>query len=346
MKTLIVESTGKLGIREVSLPVISEYQALVKIASCGICNGTDAKLIHRAFKGYNLNQYPLMLGHEAVGYVVETGKKVLGLKEGDLVLLPFNEGIDGVFSAWGGFSEYGVVSDYESVMVYEPANNHLHELASSQTVLPKWIDPIEAVMIITLREVLSGIKKFGIKENSSVVVFGCGPVGLTFIQCLHLLGANPIIALDIVDDKLIQAKAFGANYVYNSKHISVDKTVKSICTTGVDFVVDAVGASDIINQAMTLIKDNGKICCYGISSNLNANIDWSGAPYNWNLIFHQFPSKREEYLAHNQVINWLEMGAINLRDYISDVFDFREVLIAFEKLDKRQIIKKGIVKFE
>jgi threonine dehydrogenase-like Zn-dependent dehydrogenase len=46
-------------------------------------------------------------------------------------------------------------------------------------------------MIITLREVLSSIKRFGIKANDSIVVFGCGPVGLTFIKFLSLMGAPP-----------------------------------------------------------------------------------------------------------------------------------------------------------
>ena len=63
MKTLIVEKDGSLAVKEVSMPKYNECQALVKTLSCGICNGTDAKLIHQKFKNFGLERYPLMLGH-------------------------------------------------------------------------------------------------------------------------------------------------------------------------------------------------------------------------------------------------------------------------------------------
>ena len=68
-------------------PRYNECQALVKTIACGMC-GTDIKLIHRTFKGFPESVYPIMLGHEGVGEVVEVGSKVKGLKVGDKVLLP------------------------------------------------------------------------------------------------------------------------------------------------------------------------------------------------------------------------------------------------------------------
>ena len=89
MKTLVVNPDGKLEIREIEKPSYTSKQALVKTVACGICNGTDAKLIHGTFKGVDESQYPLMLGHEAVGEVVEIGTEVKGYRIGDKVLLPF-----------------------------------------------------------------------------------------------------------------------------------------------------------------------------------------------------------------------------------------------------------------
>ena len=66
MKTLVVNKDGSLEVKEIPKPSYNSKQALVKTISCGICNGTDAKLIHRTFKGVDMDQYPLMLGHEAV----------------------------------------------------------------------------------------------------------------------------------------------------------------------------------------------------------------------------------------------------------------------------------------
>ena len=115
---------------------------------------------------------------------------------------------------------------------------------------------------------------------------------------------------------------------------------------GVKYVLDAVGISQIINQAMPIIADQGKICCYGISSNLNMNLDWSQAPYNWQLHFQQFPSKYEESLVHNQIIAWIKGGLIDLNDFISDIFHFDNILKAFDKLEKKEIAKKCIIRYE
>lgn len=343
MKTLIVEKDGKLSVREVSMPEYNECQALVKTISCGVCNGTDGKLIHRTFKNFGPDMYPLMLGHEAVGRVIEIGKKVTSFKVGDIVLLPFAGPIDGYQSGWGSYSEYGVVCDpvWDEKM-YGPTP----ECAFGQTVLPSDIDGVDAAMIITLREVLSSIKRFGIKKGDPIVVFGCGPVGLTFIKFMKLLGVGPIFALDIIEEKLTDAKSKGADYVFNSKDESYRTKVKEVCPNGVPFVLDAVGVSAIINQAMGLLCDQGKICCYGISANLNTNVDWTDAPYNWQLQFQQFPSKIEEGQAHAQVMEWLNNGNITLKEFISDIINFEDILTAFEKLEKKQITKKCIIRYK
>lgn len=343
MKTLIVKEDGQLAVYEVEKPRINSKQALVKMICCGICNGTDTKLIHKKFKGFGGDKYPLMLGHEGVGEVVEVGRDVKGFHIGDKVLLPFvdadKEQYGNLESGWGAFSEYGVVNDLEAFGLAEAP-----ECAYGQTKLPDDIDPVDGCMIITLREVLSSIKRFGIQANESIAVFGCGPVGLTFIRFMSLLGASPIIAFDIIPEKLNDAKKMGADYIFDSRG-QVKEYVRSICPQGVDYMLDAVGISTLINQGMELIRDGGKLCCYGISPDMGMNIDWSKAPYNWQLQFQQFPSKIEEGDATNQILAWIRAGAINLKDYISDYFQFEDVLDAFEKLDKKQIAKKGIVVF-
>ncbi|MDO4547044.1 MAG: zinc-binding dehydrogenase [Clostridia bacterium] len=343
MKGLIVEKDGSLAIREVSIPEYNDCQALVKTLSCGVCNGTDAKLIHRKFKNFGPELYPLMLGHEAVGEVVEIGSAVKTFKVGDRVLLPFAGPLDGYECGWGSFSEYGVVCDPASWDASKYGETP--ECAFGQTVLSPDVDPVKGAMIITLREVLSSIKRFGMTANKSVVVFGCGPVGLTFIKFLSLLGISPIVALDIVPQKLEDAKANGADYAFMSNDADVREKIKHIIASGADFVLDAVGISAIINTAMPLIKDQGKICCYGISPNLSYEIDWTDAPYNWQLQFQQFPSKVEEGEAHNQIMNWLRAGVINLDDYISDIIDFKDILTAFERLERRDIAKKCIIRY-
>ena len=346
MKVLVVNKDKSLSIENIKTPKPKSHQALVKILSCGICNGTDIKLIHGTFKGYDDSLYPIILGHEAVGQVIEIGDHVSGLKIGDTVLLPFNEDTEIYHAAWGGFAEYGIVNDFDAVIKLFPEEHELIGLARSQTVIPGTIDPVYASMIITLREVLSSIKRFGITEKDSIVIFGCGPVGQTFIRFLSLLGVDKIIAIDIIDAKLVLAKNNGAKYTFNSKKVNIEEEVKQIFSNGVDFVLDAVGISEIINQAMALIRDQGSICCYGISPNTNANIDWRKAPYNWKLHFQQFPSKNEEGLVHEQIMEWINHKEIDLQDFVSNVYSFNEIIEAFNQLENRNIPLKGVVKFE
>jgi threonine dehydrogenase-like Zn-dependent dehydrogenase len=342
MRTLVVDKDGALRIDRCPVPKYTENDALVKIISCGICNGTDGKLIHRNFKGFTQDMYPIMLGHEGVGRVLEVGKNVTSYKVGDIVLLPFVDACEDFESGWGAFSEYGVINDAQA---YINSGLTPPECAFAQTVIPDFIDSVKAPMIITFREVLSSIKRFGIKENDDVVVFGCGPVGLTFIQFMNLLGVGKIIALDIVPEKLEVAKNKGADYVFDSGDDDITDKIKEICPQGVGYVIDAVGISKIINQAMPLLKDQGKICCYGISANTKFEVDWTNAPYNWQLQFQQFPSKIEEGLANKQIISWIANGVISIDEYISDIVDFENILSAFEKVEKKEIAKKCIIKF-
>ena len=68
------------------------------------------------------------------------------------------------------------------------------DCAFAQTVLDDDLDPVDATMIVTFREVLSNIRYFGIQPQDSVVVFGCGPVGLTYLKFMSLLGVKDLVA--------------------------------------------------------------------------------------------------------------------------------------------------------
>lgn len=343
MKTLIVTKEGKVEIQEIPKPRFNEKQALVKTIACGMC-GTDVKMIHKTFKGFPEEIYPLMLGHEGVGEVVEIGADVKGLKLGDKVLLPFVDPDQELYgdlgSGWGAMSEYAVVHD---PLAYP--KGEAPDCAYAQTVLSDDVDPVDAVMIVTFREVLSNIRYFGIKPENSVVVFGCGPVGLTFIKFLSLVGVKNIVAVDIFDEKLQLAKEKGANVVINSKTQDLDKEIHEIFTEGVDYVLDAVGLPFVVNQAMSLIKDRGTVLCYGVPEKEEITIDFSKASYNWSVVYQQMPRKREEGQAHEQVMEWIRSGELVIKEFISDYFPFEDAVKAYEKLLNREVMKKGIITF-
>lgn len=344
MKTLVVNKDGTLEIKEVEVPKISDNQALVKTIACGMC-GTDVKLIHRTFKGFPESIYPVMLGHEGVGEVVKIGKNVKGYHIGDKVLLSFVDADPDLYgnlhSAWGACSEYGVVND---LLAFAPGE--APECAYAQKVLPDNIDKTDAAMIITFREVLSNIKYFGIGSEDSIVIFGCGPVGLTFVKFLSLLGVKEIIAVDVVEEKLKTALGHGATKVLNSKTCILEEEVRKLFPEGGDYVLDAVGSPNIVNQSMGLIRDRGSILCYGIPEKEQMTLDFSKASYNWSLVFQQFPKKIEEGAVHEQIMEWIQTGKLDMKEFISDYFRFEDAVEGYAKLLNREVQKKGIITFQ
>jgi len=348
MKSLAVSKDFKLEIVELANPQCSENKVLVKTLACGVCNGTDTKILHGEFKNIPASDYPCLLGHEGIGQVVEVGKNVTSFQIGDIVMLPFVEGsLDGYASYWGAFSEYAVCGDWKAMANngQGPGADGFGEFYYTQTKLPKDIDPLEAVVIITFREVLAATKKFGFAANKSLVVFGAGPVGLSFVRFAKILGLAPIIVFDIMDEKIEEAKKAGADYAYNSRIADPYEIVRGICKDGVDFSLDAVGMNALINEGMRLIKDGGAICTYGISPDLSMKLDWSKVPYNWNLKFQQFPDKAQEAAAHSQIMNWIELGLLKPRDFISHVIEFKDIKDAFDIIARKEPCKKIVIKY-
>jgi len=343
MKTLVVNADGQLQIQEIPMPRYNSKQALVKTISCGIC-GTDATIIKFGFKGFPREKYPLMLGHEGVGQVVEIGSEVTSFKVGDIVLLPFNDADEERYgslgSGWGAFSEYGVIHDRAAYKEGE-----VPEVAYAQQIVPADIDPVDAAMFVTLREVYSNIQYFGVKENDPIVVVGSGPVAATFIKLMSLMGVKTIIGIARSEAKQKLLLENGATAALNSKECDITHEIRKLYPDGVKYVLDAVGSTDVMNQAMEWIADRGEILCYGVPRSNQMQLDWSKAPYNWKINFQQMPSKLEESEAYDQILAWVRSGELILKDFISDYFKFEDIIDAFEKYADHQVSKKAIITY-
>ncbi len=121
------------------------------------------------------------------------GSAVTSFQKGDLVLLPFVEGdLDGYASGWGAYSEYAVVGDKDAYIQngMGPGTKEWSDSYFAQTILKPEdkVDVVQASMIVTFREVLSAIRRFGFQPNESVLIYGAGPVGLCFTKFTKLLG--------------------------------------------------------------------------------------------------------------------------------------------------------------
>ncbi|WP_342513553.1 zinc-binding dehydrogenase [Sporosarcina sp. FSL K6-1522] len=343
MKTVVVSTQGKLEVWDVERPQITSKQAMVRTVSCGIC-GTDATLIKQSFKGFDSASYPLTLGHEGVGEVVEVGDEVTSFEVGDLVVLPFVPNLihDGqtLHAGWGAFSEYGIIDDLEA---YAPGE--APEVAFAQKKLPTFIDKYEAPVLVTLREVYSSIRYFNIQPGESIVVYGSGPVAMAFIKLLTLLGIKDIVAVVRSEEKKQLLEKLGAKVSINSSQHEIRKRLLTVYPTGVNYVLDAVGSENIMNEAITLLKDRGEILCYGVPKANSMNLNWENAPYNWKLNLQQMPYKEEEGACHDQIIQWVFEEKLQLSDFISEIIDFEHITEAFQDYLAGKKTKKVIIKY-
>lgn len=317
MKGLVVYRDGSMKVEEMPKPVIGDYQALVENLSCGICNGTDFKLIHASFKGFDT--YPAVLGHESVGRVVEVGSKVTSFKPGDLVLRSIIEKVedDSFASGWGSFAEYGVVGDIAAMKA--DGRDGYYDIYLAQQIVPPHLDPHQAVMLITLKEVLSGLQRFGIDKGNSLLIHGAGPVGLSMVRFAKLKGASPIVVSEPNAARRAHAEKLGADVTIDPVAEDLVPRAKDIEADGFDFVIDAVGINRLMTDSLKLVKFNGKVGVYGISADTNCHIDWEEAPYNWSIHFIQWPTFEDEAAVHDEVIGLVDSGDIDLSDYVTHV---------------------------
>ncbi|MEG1585898.1 MAG: zinc-binding dehydrogenase [Bacteroidales bacterium] len=339
MKSIVVTKPGEIEIREISIPAISPYQALVKTEMMAFCNATDSKLISGKFPGQS--DYPMALGHENVGIVVEVGDKVKNFKIGDRVIggliSSFPEA--GLHSAWGGFSEYVVVNDFEVLKSEGLATPEAGcwDSFEIQNSISKEIAPEEGVISCTWREILGSFKDFNLSPGKKVLVFGAGPVGLSFVKLGKLFGLGQIDIVDRLPVKLEIAREMGADHTYTPEEVEtpdfIAKTNRSY-----DTVIDAVGLESIVNAGLALVKMGGDVCIYGVMTK-SPQLDLSKAPYNFDLHVHQWPTRSEEKAAMETLTQWISEGKLSASEFISHRFKIDQIQDAFEAIKRNEVIK-------
>lgn len=258
---ILVELRKPLLVDEVELPSeLGIGQVLVKICYSGIC-GSQLGEIDGA-KGDD-KFLPHLLGHEASGIVIEIGPGVKHVKPGDPVVLHWRKGlgIEGMPPSyrWKGqklnagwittFNEYAIV-----------AENRL-------TAIPKDSDLEVAALfgcaITTGFGVIQNNAK--VKIGESIVVFGSGGVGLNIVQAAALVGAYPVIAVDLHENRLKLAKQVGATHIINAQTHNAKNSIKNICENhGVDIFIDNTGLPKIIELGYQIINSYGRVVLVGV----------------------------------------------------------------------------------
>lgn len=258
---ILVEQRKPLVIDEIELPQTLEVgQVLVKIHYSGIC-GSQLGEIDGA-KGED-KFLPHLLGHEASATVMEIGPGVRHVKPGDVVVLHWRKGlgIEGAPPAyrWRGqklnagwiatFNEYAIVA--ENRMTPIPADSDLEVAALFGCAVTTGFGVVE--------------NNAKVRIGESVVVFGAGGVGLNIVQAAALVGAYPVIAVDLFDNRLALAKEMGATHLINAKSQDAKSEIERITgAQGVDAFIDNTGQPAIIEMGYAITKPQGRVTLVGV----------------------------------------------------------------------------------
>ena len=273
MKALVYHGPGKRAWEDVPDPKIKEAtDAIVRVDTTTIC-GTDLHIMKGDVRAVADGR---ILGHEGVGTITEVGSAVQGLKVGDRVIiscisacgscaychqqLPSHclnpEGASGIGWILGHLID-GTQAEYVRVPF---ADNSLHKLPSG----------VNDEAAIALSDILPtgfeiGVRNGGIKPGDVVAVVGAGPVGLSVIMTAALYGSSRVISLDLDDNRLKLAKAFGATDTVNSGAADWRKRVLEMTDgLGVDVAIEAVGIPATFDMCASLIRPGGAIANVGV----------------------------------------------------------------------------------
>jgi threonine dehydrogenase-like Zn-dependent dehydrogenase len=106
-----------------------------------------------------------------------------------------------------------------------------------------------------------------------------------------------------------------------------------------DVIIDAVGKEGIINAALPLVKMAGSVCVYGVIDTPRITIDKAAAPYNFNLLIHQWPTRFREAAAQEPLSDWIEAGLLSYKEFVSAEFPLDQIEQAFELSNTGRTIK-------
>jgi len=338
MRAIAVVTPNQVELIQLDPPKPGPYQALVKTDVACLCNATDGKLVTGHFPG--VDKYPLVLGHEGTGIVHEVGEKVRNFKPGDRVIggLLFDFSDPKYASGWGGFCDMTLANDHMAMVAdgVADADHGWFECYEIQTRVDEDIAAEEAALLCTWREVYAGFGDFHLQAGNRILVFGAGPVGLSFVKFGKLLGLDWIGVVDPLAHKRGQALKMGADAVFSPEDLpGLEKEFGK----KLDAVVDAVGSEKLVNSALPLIKMGGSICIYGVIAAESIPLKKSLGPYNFNLFVHQWPTRWREREAQQPLCEWIRQGKLKASEFVTHEFKIEQIHDALAAVKSGEVMK-------
>ncbi|MFC6885449.1 MULTISPECIES: alcohol dehydrogenase catalytic domain-containing protein [Actinomadura] len=279
---LLREYGAPLEIAEVEVAAPAAGEVLVRVAASGVC-GSDLKAIDG--KSPVVTHLPCVLGHESAGTVEAVGPGVASVKPGDRVVVAMNGpcgrcrncsrgrahlcGGKARMTAIMGLTADGTTrlsSGGEAVRPYIGIGSFAEKVVVREAMCVKVAeDAALDLLALTACGVVTGVgavlNTARVEPGSSVLVVGCGGVGLNVLQGAVLAGATTIIAADVVDSKLRLAEEFGATHTVLADDLP--KQVGEIVRGGADYAFDVTGVPEVLTKAFASTQPGGTTVMVG-----------------------------------------------------------------------------------
>lgn len=264
MKTVIVNEGGTLAVQHVEVPKItSQNQILVKVAYCGLCGSDIPRIFHHA-----AHFYPITLGHEFSGTVVEKGEAVTGFAIGDLIscvpLLPCfkcDECQKHYYSLCKNYTFVGsrMAGGFAQYIVLDQKNAFK---------LPKGVNALEGAFFEPMTVGMHALLLAKGCQDKNLVIVGGGTIGLLSLLCAKAMGAKSIAVVDINDERLKLAQKLGADAVYNSKDLSAQDIHQALSSCRFEqIVLETAGSPITVKLAIEIAGPRAKVCLIGTLHN-------------------------------------------------------------------------------
>lgn len=365
MKAIVYDGLQKVDYREVADPKIEKPDdMIVKVTSTAIC-GSDLHLIHGMVKGM-YDGY--IMGHETMGIVEEVGKEVTKIKKGDRVIVPFPVACGHCFFCEreeysqcdnsNHYGEAGGLFGYSKSYGNYAGGQAQYLRVPYANVGPKVVpEELSDEQVLFLTDILPtsywGCEIGEVKQGDTVVVLGCGPVGLLTIKWCMLKGASRIIAVDRVEYRLQHAKEYGVEVVNFEQYDETGDYLKEITNGGADVVIDCVGldgkmsvlekvetalklqggAKSAIEIASQAVRKCGNVALLGVYGTKYNNFPL-GNFFSRNITLRMGQCPATRYV--DTILEKIQAGQIDPTDIITHRLPLEEGKHAYEIFDAKQ----------
>ncbi|MEE9554622.1 MAG: zinc-binding dehydrogenase [candidate division Zixibacteria bacterium] len=326
-----------LKIEEVPTPEPGAGEVLIKTAACGVCH-TDLHYIDHGVPTFK--EPPLILGHEPSGTIAATGNGVTKFKEGDKVLAPAV-----LTCGHCEFCRTGRENICESMVMF---GNNIdgayaeYFLAPAKDIFPLPDEiPLEEGSIIAdaISTPFHAIKnRAEVKPGDTVVILGCGGVGINLVQVAAAVGGS-VIAVDISPEKLEWAKKFGADVTINPKEDEKwTKTVRKMTGGGADVAIEAIGNPTTIETAFNSLRSGGRLVVLGYTHK-DISLNAGKIMYREMEIVGSLGCRPVDY---PKLIELCRMGKIKVKELVTGRYPLDKINDAFDLLRKGEGLRSII----